>query len=318
MKNKWINTIGNLLLVISVLFIGRSLYKQDINIRLYINSGWDIGLFSAVIGIYILTIYLGAYVYYTILSIFSKKIIDKDIIKEVYISSNLGKYLPGNVMHFVGRNVLGSQYNISQKDMAISTILELILVLLVSGIIILVFGYKYITSVVTYLISNYFNIIIIIGIVIILACGAICYVIYKFKHKIKSISSQINYTKFNKSMIRCVGIDFFSQIISGSTYVIVLMAICNGRFENWVSIIAIYLMAWFIGFIMPGVPGGIGIKESILILLLNGMIPKNIVLISVVIHRCLNIIAEVLAFISIKIMLRIKRRSCVEDKGEER
>lgn len=306
MRNKWINRIGNLLLVISILFISITLYKQNIKLTTYVNSMKDIYVYIFIIVIYITSIYMNANVYNKILQIFSKEKITKDYITEVYISSNLGKYLPGNVMHFISRNVLATKYGISQSNMAIATILELMMILLISGLVIVAFAFKYIFSVINFLFEEYILILIGIGCIGILIFIVLIAFYFKFKKKIRKFIKEINLKKAKKLLIQCIIIDFFVQIVSSSTYILVILTIYDKHIQSWFSLLGIYLIAWTVGFIMPGVPGGIGIKESILILLLEGIFPKNIILVSVVVHRCLNILAEVVTYIIMKLTMKYK------------
>ena len=45
------------------------------------------------------------------------------VINSIYIKANIGKYLPGNIFHFAGRNLLGKQFNLDQKALLGSTLL---------------------------------------------------------------------------------------------------------------------------------------------------------------------------------------------------
>lgn len=146
------------------------------------------------------------------------------------------------------------------------------------------------------------------GALVVLCFGII--LIYKHREKVSDIIRVLGTRKNKRYILQGIGLNLGTQIASGITYILVVVTIYNDSVSVNISLIGIYLLAWLVGFIMPGVPGGIGIKESILILLLNGLLPRDIILVSVIIHRCLNIIAEVLAFVIMKVIFR--KRDIVE------
>ena len=62
---------------------------------------------------------------------------------------------------------------------------------------------------------------------------------------------------------------------------------------DWPALISAFSLAWVLGLIVPGAPGGIGIFEASAIVLLNGQLPEGIVLGSVACYRLVSTLAEV-------------------------
>lgn len=311
MKQKWITRIGNLFLVLSIIFIFITLSKQNINFKDYFNDPKDILIYLLIIFIYIISLYINSEVYFKILSLFSKNKIKRREIQQVYISSNLAKYLPGNVMQYVGRNVLGSKYSISQGNLIISTILELILLISVSGLMICIFSYKYIIFVCDVLIKEKLTIITIMFLGLLVIIMFIIFQFYKYKNKIMNKINAIGIDNIKNLFIKCIPLNFIVQFSTSITYVIVLLTLSEGKnisanITMILNVVGIYLIAWLVGFVVPGAPGGIGIKEYILVLLLGSLFPKDIILVSVVVHRCLNVFAEIITFIIMKIDTRVR------------
>jgi len=58
------------------------------------------------------------------------------------------------------------------------------------------------------------------------------------------------------------------------------------------------LLSWVIGYIIPGAPGGIGIREMILMVLLKDMYNENIVAMAPIFFRVIGIISDVLAYLN--------------------
>jgi uncharacterized membrane protein YbhN (UPF0104 family) len=74
--------------------------------------------------------------------------------------------------------------------------------------------------------------------------------------------------------------------------------------QDGVLICGAYSLAWIIGFLIPGAPGGLGIRESALVLLLAGAFPKDVVLLIALLARLASIGADVLAFIVGLLLMR--------------
>ena len=61
------------------------------------------------------------------------------------------------------------------------------------------------------------------------------------------------------------------------------------------TLIAAFSLAWLLGLIVPGAPGGIGVFEATAIPLLSGQFPVAVVLSGVAIYRLISVLAEVSA-----------------------
>jgi glycosyltransferase 2 family protein len=63
-------------------------------------------------------------------------------------------------------------------------------------------------------------------------------------------------------------------------------------------LISAYVASWFIGFITPGAPAGLGVKEAVLLGLLNNVVPDEAVLAAaVLLSRGMNILSDLLYFL---------------------
>lgn len=60
-----------------------------------------------------------------------------------------------------------------------------------------------------------------------------------------------------------------------------------------------YVVAWLIGFITPGAPAGVGVREVILLFLLENLTSMEGILLSVVLGRVVNVIGDLLFFVCV-------------------
>ena len=72
---------------------------------------------------------------------------------------------------------------------------------------------------------------------------------------------------------------------------------CSLSLQTFMTIIAAYTISWVAGFIVPGAPGGIGVRESILLLVLSPYYAGDIVLIAAILHRISSILGDIIAFV---------------------
>lgn len=65
-------------------------------------------------------------------------------------------------------------------------------------------------------------------------------------------------------------------------------------------------IAWLLGFVVPGAPGGVGIREAILALLLPTimMVSKELVLAGALTYRVVTILGEALTYFWAKLFLK--------------
>lgn len=64
------------------------------------------------------------------------------------------------------------------------------------------------------------------------------------------------------------------------------------------AICGAYLLSWSVGFLLPGAPGGLGVREAAFILLLDGRFPPSQLLALTVAARAASILADCLVFLA--------------------
>ncbi len=299
MKKKILNLFGNLLLLICLYFIGSTLMQQDIDWAIYLTNPVNIFWYIIIILTYIWVLWAKAILYKDLLKVFTENLVDNFLVIKMYVVSNLGKYLPGNVMHFVGRNVLSTKYSIPQVNITLSTILEILIILISSVVIAFLLGFQYFYGVVVFIFENYLSFFLVLVALGLVGVTLITIFAYKNKEKVLPFIQLFNKKENRNVMFRVFIGNCIVNIVTGITYMIVVRSIQPDVSIN-LSVIGIYLLAWLVGFVMPGAPGGIGIRESILLLLLVDLMPTSIVLVVTLVHRVLNIIAELISFLLIK------------------
>lgn len=188
----------------------------------------------------------------------------------IYAIANVAKYLPGNVFHFVGRQLLGNRAGWSHRAIAQSSVLELGIMVACALALVGILGGMVVPS---DLWETRFPILIGIGeydllfTVLIMAGG----------YAVLAISERSGILR------RFLGIRSRDLVMPG--ILITLFLAASGLIADALGmvlkgstvpipqlIIAVaYLASWLAGFVVPGAPGGLGVREGVLVYLLSSM-----------------------------------------------
>ena len=307
-KNKKIKILGNILTVFSIVYIIFTIKKMNLSFTDIYNKFNFILLISVGSIITLAGLFINSYGWKIILDFFSNKIIKVNDIWPIYLKSNLGKYLPGNIMQYVERNLFAAELGISQIFIALSSVIESGLLVLSAFLLTFLFSYQNVTQMIKKMV-NFKLWIVLFGICI---CFIIALVIfYKYSNKIKKIWNEIRQGKSLKNIIaaivKLICIYSFAFVANGICYAL----ICKNMFDvnldikQFCFLIISFIIAWVIGFIVPGAPGGIGVREFVLILLGESIIGTNNIYIAVLVQRIISVIGDVLGYLMAAIRIKL-------------
>ena len=196
------------------------------------------------------------------------KEISANICNRIYGKSQIAKYIPGNVFHVVGRHLLGSQAGIRHVVLAGATVYEILGLLSISILIgfggMIIFGLGNIYFSLYQIILILFTTLVITGLTIALVpyLMSLRGVILPYK--------EIGNTVRNISKVYLFYFIFF--LIAGLLLVIIVNIFLNINFIITAKLVVIFSIAWVAGFIIPGAPGGIGVREAVIIFFITPII----------------------------------------------
>lgn len=301
-----IKVMGNIIAVVCIAFIVKTIINLGISadiLSIFYKSRF---LIIAITALWGMNVFINALNWNKILNFLEGKKINYSEVSEIYIKANIGKYLPGNVMHFVGRNVIGKKYHISQFNMALSTILEIVLSVVITLFYTFLFVGKRFFSLLDLVDKPIIYVIIFLLVLVLLV---VCII---KRQKIAEIFKKIILPfTFNKLVNIFVILVLFlaNFMLMGITFYLTFRFVCNIEVNlGMFSIIGIFLCSWLIGFVMPGASGGIGVREFVLLLLLSPFYSKDSIVMVIVIHRIITILGDLLAYVLIILMNKIKKR----------
>ncbi|MBR3645714.1 MAG: hypothetical protein IKN54_04785 [Lachnospiraceae bacterium] len=301
MSNKKLNVkkivklVGKFISIISIAFVVYAIYKLGFDFSQVKN--WPlfilvVCLCSIAKGI---TVFMSGTAWYRWLCFFSGKKADRREALRVYSKANIGKYLPGNVMHYVERNLFAGKLGISQKKLAISSLMEVVTLATSATVLAIVLSAKSLVTAIKAIIDliglTYVVVAFAVGIVMFIA------IVFIFRRKIFSILADYSLATFVKTLVGNVALYALVQFILGSLMVILYLYMgFSFDLQKAGIIVSGYVIAWVMGFIVPGAPGGMGVREMVITLLLGSVIGKSMIVTLSVIHRLITIIGDFEAY----------------------
>ncbi|MGB7055561.1 MAG: lysylphosphatidylglycerol synthase domain-containing protein [bacterium] len=216
-------------------------------------------------------------------------------------TTQIGKYLPGKVWYMIGRVYVGKKASIEGKSLALSMVLETCLLHVTGGIIFLI------TTVIagSYNISWIIMSIILISVAIIILHPKILGPVVNFFLRIlkkPEIKSTLAYHQIIQISVYFFGL-WIGQVIGFYFLVRAIYPIPPSYILNLASA---YTLAWISGSVAIFAPGGLGVREGVMTLLLSPILPMPLAIAISFIARVWITAFEVVVFF---IGLVIQRRT---------
>lgn len=207
----------------------------------------------------------------------------------IYGISQIGKYLPGNVLHFAGRQWLAQRWQLQQGKVLQATLNEIAGHVWAVSLCILVFTCLN-TSRMTQWLQPYLFLTrwLLAGVGFILL--ALCF--EWIRHSLLKYIRPL-LTGFSLSSL---GYYLLFHLLGGAMFVWVLHLVTPLPFVMSLVMLA-YALAWLVGFVVPGAPGGLGVREVVLMALLAGVLPESVVLLAAVANRLFTTLGDIWFFI---------------------
>ena len=219
----------------------------------------------------------------------------------IYNISQLGKYLPGNIWHFVGKAAAYKNKGFTLTNIKEALIVEnlwLVFSALVFGfVLIFIFEFALLKGLIT---ANINYLIVLIGVI-----PLVVFMTWKIL-KIDLWHIILNY----RLSAKIITIQIFIWTFLGLGFGVLIIPFISEN-TSLLMITGLYAMAYSIGFVTPFAPAGIGIREGVLALGLMPHIPLEVVLLVSAANRLVYLLVEiVLAGLSLA-GARLKRDSAV-------
>lgn len=213
----------------------------------------------------------------------------------VYLKTNVAKYLPGNVWHFVGRVSALRAVGASTDAAVLSVVMEPLLMAVAAVILACVAGGQLAR------LSGY-PIIRLAGLaaVIVSVHPRLFNPVLQTLGRAKAKASRLNFEAEEMALLRAYPMrPLLGEIgfvcLRSLGFTTIVLAFQPLSFVQMQALLAAFSLAWLLGLIVPGAPGGIGVFEATAISLLQSQFPVAVILSSVALYRLVSVLAEVSA-----------------------
>jgi uncharacterized membrane protein YbhN (UPF0104 family) len=193
---------------------------------------------------------------------------------KVWFYSNLGRYLPGKVWQFLGMVYLLEKRGVPKRN-SISTAILAQSFSVISGLLV---AFVFLgADLYSQFLSKNPGLVLVLAAFVILILIIICFP--KLLGKI--INSGLGILKREKISLDIASKDVIIYILAysvswllfGLAFLVFIKAIAQASFNMYPGITGAFAFAFNIGFLALFVPGGIGVREGILVVLLSSMFP---------------------------------------------
>jgi|GEM_PF-3307271 len=330
---KIINIVGRLITIASIIFVCVAVYRLGFDFSVIENVPFFI-MISAIGAVLIAVgVFIQGFAWKSWLDFFahpknragSEPVDSKEAVC-VYAKANIGKYLPGNVMHYVERNLFAKKSGAMQLQIALSSVFEIGTQVLVAMVACLVTSGDRVFSVLDAMLgADWRRIAMLVAIVLGVLCFFAILALILLINRVSSMSEKpsgimgklyVLVEVFKGYSVKDILLTlmktmalYVTVMIIGGIVMAVLYVYMGGSlsFAAAVRIISGYIIAWVLGFVVPGAPGGIGVREFVLTMVLGSIVGQELILVLMVIHRLITIIGDFLAYLVQSVLMGAKK-----------
>lgn len=294
---KYYKKFGTLLMIAAVFFIVKKILSMDADYSVLFSGK------TAVYTIICMLIQTAVIIFMSIPWLKLVKILSSERIPyrkalAVYTKSNFLKYVPGNVFQYIGRNQLAADMGISHADVACATVMDIVFSMaapFIIGLVLVGGGAKKILEV-------YGKNFLVVGLAGTAVLLAVILVVFRFRHRFSSALEKYRkiFMKQNISRILLTFLYYLFQNVVTVLMCILALRYIIGMTQDMSGILmfsGVYLFSWIVGFITPGAPGGIGVREAVMMLVCGEQTGSDDIVLFLIVMRVVSVAADALAFI---------------------
>ncbi len=214
---------------------------------------------------------------------------------QVYLKTNIAKYLPGNIWHYYGRIMAAKNANIPTNIATLSVLLEPLLMLAAALIIIVLFGSELVVNNLKFnlIILQFPSLIIVLGILHPRFLNPAIKLLDRWKNKKSDGENQlINSFIIKRYPVKPLLGELVFLGLRAAGFILTMLALTSLTWVQIPLLVGAFSCAWVLGLVVPGAPGGLGVFETTAMLLLQYHFPAALVISAIALYRLISILAE--------------------------
>jgi len=213
--------------------------------------------------------------------------------------SQIGKYVPGNVGQHVGRVVLAQRAGIATGHAVVSLALESVLLLGGAALCSLAAFDLLFDAARGHALAIERNLSIAFGLGIV-ACVALLLVpwsrrrLVHLAHRWLVLFSLRNFGLYARILL----LQACSFTLGAIALWLAVQAVSPVSLAMPASVLGVYAIAWLVGFLVPGAPAGLGIREALLVVGLSTLFGNDMAVLGTALFRLVTLMGDGLAFLA--------------------
>ncbi|MEH2196942.1 lysylphosphatidylglycerol synthase transmembrane domain-containing protein [Nostoc sp.] len=214
---------------------------------------------------------------------------------QVYLKTNIAKYLPGNIWHYYGRIVAAKNANVSAGAATLSVLLEPLLMLAAALIIIVLCSSQFAAANTTLVIQ----ILQLLSLAVVLCAihpwflNPVIRFLYRLKAKKSVATTEETIPLSLKSYpVRPLLGELGFMGLRATGFILTMFALGSLSANQIPLLLGAFSCAWLLGLVIPGAPGGLGVFEATAYQLLQHHFPAALVFSAIALYRLISILAE--------------------------
>lgn len=287
--------LGTFLTVLALGFVGQRIWNNWGSLGRWdaaLPVGWVVLVGSSA---YAVACILLSIAWFRFLQFFSQSDLDRFTFHRIYARSQIAKYIPGNVFHLASRHVLGSEAGATHASLVGATLFEA-LGAITCACVVSVMGFAFSPSAARH--GSIFFYVLGLGLAFVFPLVA--------RYSAARIPLLTNFNIQNKGYVEYFRLLFLPLLSYCAFFVfaggILAWLVCIGAGiedgRNLVWIPAVYAISWVAGFITPGAPAGLGVREAIMVVWLGGVIGESQSLLVALIFRLITVVGDLIFFLT--------------------
>lgn len=292
MNRAYLSKIFSLIIVLlSLFFLGRGVWQCRNEL---IDLQFSFSLLAAFLAaalIYTISTFALAFAWQNILEIFAQESAGLRLCFSIYARTQVAKYLPGNIFHLAGRHVMGRAAGFTHRALVAASSFEIL------GLLICAIMVKFASELLYGRSLAIFSLIFILSIsfVILFSSNLARRHIYFFsqvtarQQSILSLLLPIAYILTSYCL--------FFAIAGLALHTLAGQFPYYSSFAVYIQLISTFAIAWLAGFITPGAPAGLGVREAVLVILLTVTFSESDTILLVLLFRLATVLGDMIAFL---------------------
>ncbi|HEX7046426.1 MAG TPA: lysylphosphatidylglycerol synthase domain-containing protein [Gammaproteobacteria bacterium] len=216
----------------------------------------------------------------------------------VHLVSQVGKYIPGNIGHFVGRLGLLKLKGLSVAHGSVSIVLEILWMIGATAALSL---YALFTGALASVgtihgVEDWLP-----ALVLMLALIVPNLMILFFNLLPEGLRRKLGFAgKIRRPpervVLGCYALYFLNSLLNGLLLFVGAYWLFGVMGGDVFFVVSLYAVTWLLGFIVPGAPGGIGVREALFVLLFGGLYGAGVAAVMAVVLRVVSVLGDLVAF----------------------